>query len=341
MIDLHTHLGGAVPAAVLWEILCDGGLQTNFKSFDQLQDFLTVSGGDITSLDDFLKLYFHATELIQSSPSAAMVAAYQAVAKAYRRAQISGMEVRYNPIKRLREGYHTIDSIILATIQGLQRASMHYQVRTGILFSLGKELKHAENWEIVQAALKFYTRGALHGAYGVIGIDMAGPESLGKDLDKEWLREVAKMVDQARKKGLGITWHVGETHCSGPEGMINILEIIQPDRIGHGIQIRKAQGPQLEKICALLRERNVCLELCPSVNVVTRSIGSYSEMAELIRLLDKKSIPYCINTDNPYIIHTNLQKEYDVMEKELGSSFCLRQKSAKVFEESTFMQIRR
>lgn len=340
MIDLHTHLGGAVPASVLWEILCDSGLQTEFQTFDQLQAFLTVNPGDIATLDDFLNLYFHATELIQSSPHAATTAAYQAVAKAYRRAKITGMEVRYNPLKRLRKGLHSLDAIILATIQGLQRASMHYQVRTGILFSLGKELAHEENWKIIQAALRFRGHGVLHGAYGIVGIDMAGPESLRRDLDKEWLHEIAKMIGEARKVNFGITWHVGETDFSGPQGMENVLDIIQPDRIGHGIQIRKAEGKQRDRICAILRERRVCLELCPSVNIITHSLNNYSEMADIIRFLDKESIPFCVNTDNPYLIHTNLKREYELMDKELGVDFALIEKSHKSFEEATFLHSR-
>lgn len=340
MIDLHTHLGGAVPASVLWEILSDSGLQTEFQTFDQLQEFLTVNPGDIATLDDFLNLYFHATELIQSSPHAATTAAYQAVAKAYRRAKITGMEVRYNPLKRLRKGLHSLDAIILATIQGLQRASMHYQVRTGILFSMGKELELEENWKIIKAALRFSGHGVLHGAYGIVGIDMAGPESLQKDLDVQWLKEIAVMVVEARKANFGITWHVGETAFSGPQGIENVLEIIQPDRIGHGIQVCKAEGKQRDRICSILRERRICLELCPSVNIVTRSLNSYAEMADIIRFLDKENIPFCINTDNPYLIHTNLKREYELMDKELGSDFALLEKSHKSFEEATFLHTR-
>lgn len=337
MIDLHTHLGGAVPASVLWEILCDGGLQTEFRTFDQLQEFLTVKPGDIKTLDDFLSLYFHATELIQSSPHAATAAAYQAVAKAYRRAKITGMEVRYNPLKRSRMGLHSLDAIILATVQGLQRASMHYQVRTGILFSLGKELSHEENWKIVKAALRFRGHGVLHGAYGIVGVDMAGPESLRRDLDKEWLGEIAKMIAEVRKANFGVTWHVGETGFSGPSGMENVLEIIEPDRIGHGIEIRKAEAQQRERLCGILRERRVCLELCPSVNIVTRSLQNYGEMADVVRLLDKESIPFCINTDNPYLIHTNLSREYEIMDKELGEGFGLFEKCNRFLEEATFL----
>jgi adenosine deaminase len=338
MIDLHTHLGGAVPASVLWEILCDSGLQTEFKTFDDLQDFLTVNPGDIKNLDDFLNLYFHSTELIQSSPQAAYTAIYQAVAKAYRRAQISGMEVRFNPLKRLRHGLHSLDSIILAAVQGLQRASMHYQVRTGIIFSMGKELSHENNWRIVQAAIRFKSHGVLHGAYGVVGIDMAGPESLGRDLDMEWLKEVKKMVEEARKAKLGVTWHVAETGHSGPQGLENVLKMIEPDRIGHGIQIRKAEGAQKDRIIGMMRERQILMEVCPSVNVITRSLENYAEAAGVIKLLDESNIPFCLNTDNPYIIHTNLAKEYQLLEKELGAGFELKNKSRKHLEFATFLQ---
>jgi len=338
MIDLHTHLGGAVPASVLWEILCDNGLQTEFQTFDHLQEYLTVNRGDIKNLDDFLTLYFHATELIQSSPHAASVATYQAVAKAYRRAEIAGIELRFNPLKRLRKGQYSLDAIILAAIQGLQRASMHYKVRTGIIFSLGKDVSIKDNWQIIEAAIRFRSYGVLHGAYGVVGIDMAGPESSGHDTDISWLKEIAIMVEEARKVKLGVTWHVGETTHSGPKGIESVLNIIHPDRIGHGIQIRRAKGKQKERLLGILKERQICFELCPTVNLVTRSIRSFSEIAQVVRMLDKEGIPYCLNTDNPYIVHTNLKKEYDVIKKELGASFELEKKAGRYCAAATFLK---
>lgn len=340
MIDLHVHLGGAVPAAVLWEILCDGGLQTEFGSFDKLQDYLTVRSDEILSLDDFLGRYFHATELIQSSPHAAMAAAYQAIAKAYRRAHIQGMELRYNPLKRIRAGVNTLDSIIMATIQGLQRASLHYGVKTGILFSLDKGGTIEGNWMIVEEAVKFRSQGNLRGAYGVVGIDIAGSESLGKEHDKIWLSEMAKMFEEARKMGLGLSWHVGETPHTGPQGMINVIEAIKPNRIGHGIELRKAQGKELDRLCGLLREHQICLEICPTVNLVTRSIQDLKEIADLIRLVDKEQISFCLNTDNPYIVNTNLQREYDLIAKVLGQDARLLEKSRAYAEQASFMKKR-
>jgi len=318
MHDLHIHLGGAVPSSVLWEILCDNGLRTEYVDFTTFHDSLTARADDVKSLDDFLGRYFQVTEEIQSSPSAASVSAYQVVAKAYRRAQVKALELRFNPQKRMRHGLHTMDAIILAVIQGLERASLHYGVATGIILSLGRDLSLESNWQIIDAAVKWRSRGSLNGANGVVGIDMAGPESRSLELSKPWMSEVSAMMEKARAAGLKITYHVGESEATGPEGMLKVIEAIRPDRIGHGIELRRATGKTKHKLIKLLREKNICLELCPTVNLVTRVIPDYACIANFVRDLAKNEIAYCINTDNPYLIHTNLKQEYEIIGDELG-----------------------
>lgn len=318
MHDLHIHLGGAVPSSVLWEILCDNGLRTEYVDFTTFHDSLTAKPNEVKSLDDFLGRYFQVTEEIQSSPSAASVSAYQVVAKAYRRAEVSGIELRFNPHKRMRRGLHTMDAIILAVMQGLERASLHYGVATGIILSLGRDLSLEANWQIIEAAIKWRSRGSLNGANGVVGIDMAGPESRSLELSKPWMSEVSAMMEKARQAGLKITYHVGESEGTGPEGMLRVLEAIHPDRIGHGIELRRADKKQREALITLLKEDDVCLELCPTVNLVTRVVPDYACIADFVRDLSDNDIAWCINTDNPYLIHTNLRQEYDIISKELG-----------------------
>ncbi|TLD69417.1 adenosine deaminase [Phragmitibacter flavus] len=319
MQDLHIHLGGAVPSSVLWETLCDNGLQTEFVDFATFHDSLTARPDEVKSLDDFLGRYFQVTEEIQSSPSAANVSAYQVVAKAYRRAKVTSLELRFNPHKRMRHGLHTMDAIILAVIQGLERASLHYGVATGIILSLGRDLPLDANWQIIEAAIKWRSRGPLNGASGVVGIDMAGPESRALELDPDWLSETTTMMHQARAAGLKITYHIGESPSSGPQGMLRVLENIQPDRIGHGIELRHATGTTKASLVHLLRQNSVCLELCPTVNIVTRVIPDITHIAQFVRELAASDIPFCINTDNPYLIHTNLKREHEIIGAELGN----------------------
>lgn len=319
MHDLHIHLGGAVPSSVLWEILCDNGLRTEHVDFASFHASLTARHDEVKSLDDFLGRYFQVTEEIQSSPSAASVSAYQVVAKAYRRARVDGIELRFNPHKRVRHGLHTMDAIILAVMQGLERASLHYGVATGIILSLGRDLSLEANWQIIDAAVRWRSRGPLNGANGVVGIDMAGPESRSLELSRPWLSEVAAMMEKARQAGLKITYHVGESEATGPEGMLRVIETIRPDRIGHGIELRHAEGKQRGIMIDALREHDICLELCPTVNLVTRVIPDHACLAGFVRELAAQQIPWCINTDNPYLIHTNLRREYDIIGKELGN----------------------
>ena len=318
MHDLHIHLGGAVPSSVLWEILCDNGLRTEYVDFTTFHDSLTATPDEVKSLDDFLGRYFQLTEEIQSSPSAASVSAYQVVAKAYRRAQVKAVELRFNPNKRMRHGLHTMDAIILAVMQGLERASLHYGVATGIILSLGRDLSLEANWQIIEAAVKWRSRGSLNGANGVVGIDMAGPESRSLELSKPWMSEVSAMMEKARDAGLKITYHVGESEGTGPAGILSVLENIRPDRIGHGIEMRNAEGKQRDSLISILRENSICLEICPTVNLVTRVVPDYACVAAFVRDLAKNEIPYCINTDNPYLIHTNLKREYEIIGRELG-----------------------
>jgi adenosine deaminase len=318
MHDLHIHLGGAVPSSVLWEILCDNGLRTEYVDFTTFHDSLTARPDEVKSLDDFLGRYFQVTEEIQSSPSAASVSAYQVVAKAHRRAEVRALELRFNPQKRMRHGLHTMDAIILAVMQGLERASLHYGVATGIILSLGRDLSLESNWLIIEAAIKWRSRGSLNGANGVVGIDMAGPESRSLELSKPWMSEVSAMMEKARQAGLKITYHVGESAATGPDGMLSVLESIRPDRIGHGIELRNATGKKKDALISLLRENSVCLEICPTVNLVTRVVPDYACVAGFVKTLAANDIPYCINTDNPYLIHTNLKQEYEIIGDELG-----------------------
>lgn len=318
MHDLHIHLGGAVPSSVLWEILCDNGLRTEYVDFTSFHDSLTARPDEVKSLDDFLGRYFRVTEEIQSSPSAASVSAYQVVAKAYRRAQVRSLELRFNPDKRMRHGLHTMDAIILAVIQGLERATLHYGVATGIILSLGRDLPLEANWQIIEAAIKWRGRGSLNGANGVVGVDMAGPESRSLELDADWLREIAAMMEKARQAGLKVTYHVGESEGTGPEGMLRVIEAIHPDRIGHGIELRRAEGSLRETLISLLREHQICLELCPTVNRVTRVIPDLNCIGRFVRDLADHDIAYCINTDNPYLVHTNLKREHEIVGHELG-----------------------
>lgn len=307
--DLHVHLGGAVPAPILWEIAQDQGLAIPHKTFGEFQEALSSSDTLHKSLDEFLGKYFHLTEEIQSSPQAVAASVYQTIAKSHRRAATDIIEIRFNPAKRLRGGLHSMDSILLSAGQGLERACLHYGVRASLILSLGRDCPQKTNLEILEAAIRW------HSARPSIftGLDIAGPESQKLEADKAWFSHTTQMFLRAAAHGIKTTYHVGETAHTGWKNTLRVLTQIRPNRIGHGIELRNAPPKILQTALDTLASTNTCLELCPSVNLATQSIRDFSELQAFARLLTDNHAPFTAATDNPYLVHTNPKRELDIL----------------------------
>ena len=113
---------------------------------------------------------FKWTELIQSSPLAIEQSVYHTIAGAYRKNNITLLELRFNPMKRNRGGEQDLDQIMMAAVRGIDRASLEYPVRTGLIICLDRTFDHKLNEILLEKALRYKSRG-------VVGIDIAGPAS--------------------------------------------------------------------------------------------------------------------------------------------------------------------
>jgi len=131
------HLGGAVDPAAMWGIAHAQGIRLPTKDYWEFVDLITVHPKRRKSFEDFLALY-HWTELIQSSPIALEQSVYAVIGGAYRKANITTLELRFNPLKRNRGGEQDLDHIIMAAVRGLDRASLEYPVKAGFIFCLRK-----------------------------------------------------------------------------------------------------------------------------------------------------------------------------------------------------------
>src|SRR5437016_10471890 len=148
LTELHVHLGGAVDPAAMWGIAHDQGIRLPTKDYWEFVDLITVRKQSKKSFEDFLALY-HWTELIQSSPLAVEASVYAVVGGAYRKANITTLELRYNPMKRNRGGEQDLDHIIVASIRGLDRAMLEYPMRCGLILSLDRTFGYQQNEIIV------------------------------------------------------------------------------------------------------------------------------------------------------------------------------------------------
>ncbi len=295
LAELHSHLGGSVDPAVMWELAHSQGTKLPTKDYWNFVRLITANPGDHKTLGDYLEL-FKWTELIQSSPISVERSVYHTIAGAYRKNNITLCELRFNPMKRNRGGEQDLDHIMMAAIRGLDRASLEYPVRAGIIICLDRTFSHKQNEILLNKALKYQNRC-------VIGIDFAGPWR--KDFKYSEYRDLYK---QARKAGLGLTVHAGEDE--GHESVATVLKYLEPDRIGHGIRATENQSTM-----DILAERGIVLETCPSSNLDTRVIKDMEHMRSVYHKLKENRIKYTINTDGPEMLVTNLRNEMDLLLK--------------------------
>ncbi len=273
----------------MWGIAHAQGIRLPTKDYWEFVKLITVRKSLRKSFEDYLEL-FHWTELIQSSPLAVEASVYQVVGGAYRKANITTLELRYNPMKRNRGGEQDLDHIIVASIRGLDRALLEYPVEAGLIFCLDRTFDYGRNEIIVEKAIAYRHRG-------VIAIDIAG----GKNPDFHY-RDYAPLFKKARKAGLGLTVHAGED--DDWHSVDEVVRHLEPDRIGHGIH-----AAQEASLCKQLGERRILLEICPSSNLDTRVVKDADELGSFIATFKRHNVRFSFNTDGPEMLETTLRDE--------------------------------
>ncbi|KJK43807.1 adenosine deaminase [Lentzea aerocolonigenes] len=136
----------------------------------------------------------------------------------------------------------------------------------------------------------------------VVAIGMAGAEEFP-------LTPFAAVFRDAREAGIGLVHHAGE--CCGAPSVAEAVTVGLADRIGHGF--RALDDPE---VVALLRDRAVPLEVCPSSNVVLGLVESVSSHP-LPRLM-RAGLTVTLSTDIPASTGTTLTGEYQLLRDELG-----------------------
>ena len=113
---------------------------------------------------------------------------------------------------------------------------------------------------------------------------MNNDERRGRALDFEGAFRIARRAD------LLLAPHGGE--LSGPRSVRECLDMLQADRIGHGV--RAVEDPVLvERLAA----QEVTLEVCPTSNV---SLGVVDELEEVpLRRLFDAGVPVALGADDP------------------------------------------
>lgn len=292
MIDLHLHFDGSLLPRTILELAWEQGISLPAEDPDELKLFLTAPE-ECESLNEYLEKFDLPLSVLQTR-EAVRKGMYTLLCSLKEQGLLYA-EVRFAPQLHVRKGLSQED-VVRAAVLGMQEATAGSFFQAKLILCC---MRGGDNQEANKKTIE--TAGAYLGR-GVAAIDLAGAEALYPTEDFE------DLFVYARRLGVPFTIHAGE--ADGPESIEAALRF-GAARIGHGVRAKED-----EKLLALLKERQIPLEMCPTSNVQTKAVKSFSEhpILEYLRL----GLRVTLNTDNMTVSDTTIEREYSRLSQELG-----------------------
>lgn len=290
MVELHTHLEGAITAEDAWSCATALGLRLPWTSLRETETAVSLPDG-CCSLKEWAPI-FNARRGLFSSPELITAMTRRLLAR-YREMGCRHVELRFNPTFIARLAGVPEDEVVravAAALEGLQDMS------AGLIVLA---TRHRGPQEAVQSA----EAAARNRSLGVVAFDLAGQE-IGHPA-----QDYVEAFDIARRAGLRLTAHAGEE--SGPESIRAALDVLGVERIGHGLTLEQDVG-----LLAEVARRQVALEMCPISNCrtgVTSSVAAHP----VIRYL-RAGVRVTLNSDDPGLFGTTLRDDWERVDRELA-----------------------
>jgi adenosine deaminase len=293
-VDLHRHLEGAIRLGTLLDLYREHGQPLPEASEAELAPHAQVLE-PMASLEDVLS-HFRVAQGAFFDAAACERIAFEAV-EDLAADNVRLAELRFSPGFLCEPHGLDWDQAMAAIARGAERASAKLDITVGLIAIASRNygLDSAER----TAEFAWRHRDRLV-AFDLAGNEQAHPPSM-----------YSEVVAGLRGSGLHLTTHYGES--GGAEFPREAVEALDSERLGHGVSV--AEDPE---VVALVRERGVTLEMCPTSN---RRTGAVYDLAEhpARRLLDQE-VSVTINTDNPGLFAVDLTGELEVCVDRLGFS---------------------
>jgi len=204
-------------------------------------------------------------------------------------------EVRFAPELHL-ERDMALDDVVEAVQEGFRVGSEGRPIEVRTLLTAMRTA--ARSLEIADLAVRWRDRG-------VCGFDIAGAEAgfpPTRHLDA---------FEHIRGENFHLTIHAGEAF--GLPSIWEALQLCGAERLGHGVRIvddiaiTPDGSAHLGRLAAMVRDRRVPLELCPTSNVHSGAAPSIAEHP--IGLLADLRFRVTVNTDNRLMSAITLSRE--------------------------------
>jgi aminodeoxyfutalosine deaminase len=255
---------------------------------EQLRRFYTF-----TDFAHFIEVYISVNRLVRTADD--VRALVTGLGRDLAQVQVRYAEVTVTPDSHLLMGIPP-DALADALTRGRSEVQDVHGVELAWVFDIPGELGRESGLRTVE-----WLEG--HLPQHSVGFGLGGPE---QGVPRAQFRDV---FERARALGLRSVPHAGES--TGPQTIRDSLDVLEAVRIGHGIS-----AAQDASLLAELVERDVVLEVCPTSNVCTRAVPSLAEHP--FPRLREAGVRVTLNTDDPGMFDTDLNREYLVAHQVFG-----------------------
>lgn len=295
---LHDHLDGGLRPSTVIDIAAEVGYD-GLPSTDEAELaawFRTAAHSG--SLVRYLEPFAHTVAVMQTADALHRVACecVQDLAAD----NVVYAEVRFAPELHINRGL-ALDEVMDAVLAGFADGEKAAAAlgRTIVVRCLVTAMRHAaRSRDIAELAIRFRDKG-------VVGFDIAGAEAgypPARHLDA---------FEYMRSNNARFTIHAGEAF--GLPSIHEALAFCGADRLGHGvrivddIEVLPDGSAVLGRLAALVRDKRIPLELCPSSNVQTGAVPSIEKHP--FDLLARLRFRVTVNTDNRLMSDTTMSLE--------------------------------
>jgi adenosine deaminase len=281
--ELHLHLDGSLRVDTALEI-------ARVRDIDAPRTWEAMSraivgpprGPDQAAL---LRAFDLPIALLQDAGSLERVAAELVEDKAAD--NVRYLEIRWGPLLHVANGLPLVEGIE-AVLAGAERAAAATGATVRLICTALRSHPPDQNVALAGTAARFIDRG-------LTGWDLAGPEQRYPDP-----RAASRAFDAARAGGLRITVHAGEW---GGAAQVRRAVELRPERIAHG----PGAADDVD-LMAELRDRRICLDLCPTSNAQATIVPSVA--AHPLARLHRAGVPVTLSTDDSTVSDLTLSEEY-------------------------------
>jgi adenosine deaminase len=286
-IELHCHLDGSVRPSTVIDLANKNNINIPSQNEADIRDMM-IAPKDCTSLDEYLKRFDLPGLIMQDKESLERIA-FELMEDAFNE-NIVYIEIRFAPLLHINNGLN-VKQVIESVLKGIKKAEEKYDIKGNLILGCMRTMDVETSYDVIEGGKEFLNNG-------VVAIDLCSSEN------DSFSKKFEEPIALARSYGYRVTIHAGETGIG--ENVLEAIEILKAERIGHGIFIKDCK-----KAYDAVKKNNVTLEMCPTSNLQTKAIKDINNYP----LIDfyKDGIKVSLNTDNRTVSDIDLSNEYNII----------------------------